>query len=128
MTAFIKLLMLLIGLLACYFPAIAGARGRGSRKSWIGLFFVGLFVGIAAMILGHHLVGTFDPVLFSQFKGESFARQMTVNLLAMIVRVSIAFCFGSFLAALLYGKRQADSTSLLGLGSEINKRRPFQRL
>jgi heme/copper-type cytochrome/quinol oxidase subunit 1 len=121
MTVFMKLLMLVIGLLACYFPAVAGARGRGTRKLWIGLIFVGLFVGVASMMLGHHLVGAFDPVLFSQSKGESFAHQMTVNLLAMIVRVSTTFCFGSFLAALLYRKRQADSPSLLGLGGEINK-------
>jgi uncharacterized membrane protein len=122
MTAFMKSLMLLIELLACYFPAVAGARGRGSRKSWIGLIFLGLFVGIASMMLGHHLAGTFDPILFSQSKGESFARQFPVNLLAIIVRVSTAFCFGSFLAALLYRKRQADSPSLLGLASEIDKR------
>lgn len=122
MTVFMKVLMLVIGLLACYFPAVAGARGRGSRKLWIGMIVVGLFVGVASMMLGHHLVGTFDPVLFSQSKGESFARQMTVNLLAMIVRVSISFCFGSFLAALLYRKRQATRQVLLGLGSEINER------
>jgi heme/copper-type cytochrome/quinol oxidase subunit 1 len=122
MTNFMKVLMLVLELAACYFPAVAGARGRGTRKSWIGLILVGLFVGMASMMLGHHLLGTFDPVLFShQSKGESFARQMTVNLLAMIVRVSICFCFGSFLATLLYKKRQADSPSLLGLGSEIKK-------
>jgi heme/copper-type cytochrome/quinol oxidase subunit 1 len=115
--------MLLLELLACYFPAVAGARGRGSRKQWMGLIFVGLLVGVASMMLGHYLVGTFDPVvLFSRYKSESFALQMTVNLLAVIVRVSISFCFGSFLAALLYRKRQAASPSLLGLGSEINKR------
>ena len=114
MTVFTKLLMLVIGLLACYIPAVAGARGRGSRKSWIVLIFVGLSVGVASMMLGHHLARTFDPVLFSQSKGESFARQMTVNLLAMIVRVSVSFCFGSFLAVLLNRKRQAHSPSLLG--------------
>jgi hypothetical protein len=109
--------------LACYFPAVAGARGRGSRKQWIGLIFVGLLVGVASMMLGHYLVGTFDPVvLFARYKGESFALQMTVNLLAMIVRVSISFCFGSFLAALLYRNRQAASPSLLGFESEIDKR------
>lgn len=122
MTVWMAVLMLVLGLLACYFPAVAGARGRGSRKLWIGLIFVGLFVGVASMMLGHRLVGTFDPVLFSGSRGESFALQMTVDLLALIVRVSILFCFGSFLAALLYRKRQADSPSLLGLGSEINKR------
>lgn len=123
MTVFMKLLMLVLGLLACYFPAVAGARGRGSRKLWIGLIFLGLFVGVTFMMLGHHLVRTFDPVVLSSgYKGESFARQMTVNLLAVIVRISISFCIGSFLATLLYGKRQAGSPSLLGLRSEINKR------
>ena len=121
MPVWMAVFTLVLGLLACYFPAVAGARGRGSRKLWIGLIFVGLFVGVASMMLGHHLVGTFDPTLFSGSRGEPFARQMTVNLLALIARVSISFCLGSFLAALLYRKRQADSPSLLGLGSEINK-------
>ena len=121
MTDFMKVLMLVLELGACYLPAVAGARGRGSRKSWIGLILVGLFVAMVSMMLGHHLFGTFDPAFFSRSKGESFARQMTVNLLSMIVRVSICICFGSFLAALLYKRRQADSPSLLGLGGEIKK-------
>jgi hypothetical protein len=62
MTAFMNVLMLVLGLLACYFPAVAGAHARGSRKLWMGLIFVGLFVGVASMMLGHHLVGTFNPV------------------------------------------------------------------
>jgi hypothetical protein len=45
-----------------------------------------------------------------------------VYLLALIVRVSLSFCLGSFLAALLYRKRQTGSPSVLGLGSDINKR------
>jgi heme/copper-type cytochrome/quinol oxidase subunit 1 len=123
MTVFIVVLGFVLSLLACYFPAVAGAHGRGSGKLWLGLIFVGLFVGVAFMMLGHHLARTFDPVaLSSGYKGESFALQMTVNLLAVIVRVSISFCFGSFLAALLYRKRQAGSPSSLGLGSEINRR------
>jgi uncharacterized membrane protein len=122
MTVFMAVLMLVISLLACYFPAVAGFHGRGSRKLWIGLILVGLLVGIAAMMLGHFLLATFDPVFLSQPKGESFARQMTVNLLAMIVRVSISFCIGSFLAALFYRKRQTGVSSLLGLGSESSKR------
>jgi heme/copper-type cytochrome/quinol oxidase subunit 1 len=121
MTVWMAVLMLMLELLACYFPAVAGARGRGSRKLWIGLIFGGLFVGAASMRLGHHLLGTFDPILFPGFKADSFARQMTVSLLALIARVSISFCLGSLLAALLYRKRQIDSSSLLGLGSESNK-------
>jgi hypothetical protein len=74
------------------------------------------------MMLGHHLVRTFDPVLFSQSESGSFVRQMSANLLAMIVRISISFCFGSFLATLLYRKRPAESASSLGLESEINRR------
>lgn len=125
MTVFMAALMLVMSLLACYFPAVAGARGRGSRKSWIGLIFVGLFVGAASMMLGHHLVGTFDTVLLSQLKGEPFVNHVAVNLLAVIVRISIAFSIGSFLAALLYrnGKDPKDSANLLGLGNEVHHRK-----
>ena len=109
--------MLLLELLACYFPAVAGARGRGSRKFWIGLIFVGLLAGVTSTMLVRQLVGTFDPVvLFSGSEGESFGLRMTVKFLAVIGRASISFCFGSFLAVLLYKKRQAASPSLLGLG------------
>ncbi len=119
----IMIVLSFLAILACYFPAVAGARGRGSRRLWIGLIFVGLFVGVAFMMLGRHLVRTFDPVvLYPGSKGESFAFQMTVNLLGVFARLSMSFCFGSFLAALLYRKRQAGSPSLLGLGNEINKR------
>jgi uncharacterized membrane protein len=121
MTVFMAVLMLVISLLACYFPAVAGVHRRGSRKLWIGLILIGLLVGIASIMLGHYLLRTFDPVFFSQPKGESFARLMTANLLAMIVRGSLSFCLGSFLAALFYSKRQAESSSMLGLGSEINR-------
>jgi hypothetical protein len=113
---------LFLALAAVYLPAVNAARGRGSRRMWIGLILVGLFVGAASMMLLHHLVGSIDPVLFSRSEGVSFGRQMTVDLLSAIVRVSISFCLGSFLAALLYRKRQAASPSLLGLGSETNKR------
>ena len=122
MTGLMKVLMLVLGILACYFPAVAGARGRGSRKLWIRLILVGLFVAAASVMLGRHLLGAFEPVLFSQAEGESFARRMTVNLLAAIVRVSASFCFGSILAALLYRKHRADPSSPLGLDAEINKR------
>jgi hypothetical protein len=122
MTTFMNVLTGVISLLACYFPAVAGARGRSSRRSWIVGIFVGLFVAGASMMIGHHLVWTFDPVLLSQSESGSFVRQMTANLLAMIVRISISFCFGSFLATLLYRKHQAESGNLLGLESEINKR------
>ncbi len=116
MTIFIVVLGLVLSLLACYFPAVAGAHGHGSRKLWIGLISVGLFVGVAFMMLGHHLVRTFDPVVLSSgYKGESFAIQMTVNFLAVIVRASLSFSFGSFLATLLYRKRHAGPPSLLGL-------------
>ena len=122
MTVFMLVLSLL-AILACYFPAVAGASGRGSRKLWIGLIFVGMFVAVASMMLGRHLVGAFDPVvLFPGSGGESFALQMTVNLLGVLVRLSMSFCFGSILAALLYRKRQTGSPSLLGLGSETHKR------
>jgi uncharacterized membrane protein len=117
MSIFLAILMLVLSLLACYFPAVAGVHGRGSRKLWISLFLIGLFVGIASMMIGYHLLGTFDPVFLSQPKSESFARKMTANLLAMIVRVSLSFCIGSFLAALFYRRRQSDSSSLLGLGT-----------
>ena len=74
------------------------------------------------MMLGYYFVRTFDPVLFSQSGGGSFVRQVTANLLAMTVRVSVAFSFGSFLATLLYRKRPAGPASLLGLGSVSNRR------
>jgi hypothetical protein len=112
---------LFLQLATVYWPPVIAARGRGSRRMWIGLILVGLFVGVASMMLVQHLVGSIDPVLFFRSKGVSFERQMTVDLLSVIVRVSISFCLGSFLAALLYRKRQAATPSLLGLGSEINK-------
>ncbi len=109
--------MLVLELLACYFPAVAGARGRGSRNFWIGLIFVGLLAGVASMMLVHQLVGTFDPVvLFSGSGGESFGLRMTVNFLAVIGRASMSFCFGSFLAVLLYRNRETASPSLLEIG------------
>lgn len=122
LTVFKIVWMLVLGLLACYIPAVAGAHGRGSRKLWIGLILVSLLVGSASMMLGNHLLGTFEPLLILESKNEPFARQMTVYLLALTMRVSLSFCLGSFLAALLYKKRQAGSPSVLGLGSDIHKR------
>jgi hypothetical protein len=116
MTAFLAVVMLVISLLACYLPAVAGAHGRGSRKLWIMLFFAGLIVGGAAMMLGHQLVRPFDPFFVVQSEGGSLAHRMVVELIILIVRASISFCFGTFLAILLYKKRQTDSASLLGLG------------
>jgi hypothetical protein len=117
-----RIVSLFLALAAVYLPAVNAARGRGSRRMWIGLILVGLFVGAASMMLGRHLAGSFDRVvLFSRFEGASFAPQITVDLLSLIVRISLSFCFGSFLAALLYRKRQAALPSLPGLGSEINK-------
>jgi hypothetical protein len=89
---------------------------------WIGLILAGGLVGAASMVLVHQLAGTFDPVLFPGFKGASIARQIAVDISSLIVRVSISFCFGSFLAALLYRNRHSASPSTFGLGSEINER------
>jgi Na+/pantothenate symporter len=111
-----RIVSLILTLAAVYVPAVLGARGRGSRRMGIGLILVGFLIGSASMMLGHHLVGTFDPVLFPRFEGMPLARQMAVDLFSLIVRVWISFCFGSFLAALLYAKRPATSPNLLGLG------------
>jgi hypothetical protein len=100
-----RLFMLVLGLVACYFPAVAGARGRGSRKLWVGFIFVGLCITLGAIKLG----GT------SSFWASSPNAVSTFY--AIIIRMAIGFAFGSFLAALLYRKRQGASPSLLGLGS-----------
>jgi len=41
-----------LGLVACYFPGGAGARGRGSRKLWVGFILVGLCLALGAIKLG----------------------------------------------------------------------------
>ena len=116
MAIFMKVFGLVLGLLACYVPAVAGAHGRGSRKLWVGSILVGLCIALGAIELG----GTSSFWISSP--------NAVSTLYEIIIRMAIGFAFGSFLAALLYRKRQAGSPSLLGLGSEINKRRPFQRL
>jgi hypothetical protein len=95
MTVFMKVLMLVLSLLACYFPAVAGARGRGSRKLWIGFVFVGLFIALGTIKLG----------------GTSSFWISSPNAVSMlyetIIRMAIGFAFGSFLAVLLCRKKQS---------------------
>jgi hypothetical protein len=93
-----------LGLVACYFPAVAGARGRGSRKLWIGFFFVGLCIAFGAIkLLGTSSLWTANPDAFS-------------TLYEIILRIAIGFAFGSFLAALLCRKKQ--SVESVNLGSD----------
>ena len=97
-----KLLMLVFALAACYVPAVAGARGRGSRKLWIGLFFVGLCIAFAAIRMG----------------GASSIWMSTPNAVSImyegIIRISIGIAFGSFLAAVLCTKRPVEKLKLRG--------------
>ncbi len=105
-----KIFMLVLTLLACYFPAVAGARGRGSRKMWVGLIFVGLGIFIGTVELGGG-----SSLWMSNPSAVS-------TLYEVIIRMAAGLALGSFLAALLYRKRQAASPSLPGLGSEISDR------
>ena len=107
---------LLLELAAVYFPPVVAARGRGSRGMWIGLIFAGLFVGVVSLMLAHYLGAPNDAVLFS--KAEGVPSALKVNLFSGIVRVSISFGIGSFLAALMYRKRHPASPTLLGLASD----------
>jgi hypothetical protein len=100
-----RLFMLMLGLVACYFPAVASARGRGSRKLWVGFIFIGLCIAFGAIKLG----GTSTFWISSP--------NAVSTLYEIIIRMAIGFAFGSFLAALFYRKRPEGSTSLLGLGS-----------
>jgi len=93
-----KLLMLVVTLVACYFPAVAGARGRGSRKSWIGLVFAGLIIALGTMMLGKAL-GV--PILILSPDAGSAAS----ILFEIIIRMAIGLAFGSFLAVLLFRKK-----------------------
>jgi hypothetical protein len=101
--ATMRVLMLVITLVACYFPAVAGARGRGSRKLWIGLFCVGLCIALGAIALGGaQSIWIPNPDAVS-------------ILYEIIIRTAIGFTFGSFLAVLLYRKK--PSIKGLNLGS-----------
>ncbi len=111
---------LLLALAAAYVPPVMAARGRGSRGIWIGLIFAGLFAAVASVMLGQRLVGPVDAVMFSRSGGLSFGHEMTKDLLAMIIRVSVSFCLGSLLATFLYRKPQAALPGHLGLGTGIN--------
>ncbi len=82
---------------------------------WIALIPAGLIVAAVSILLGRHLLGTFDPVMFSRSEGVPFHRRMTFDLISLVARVSVSFCFGSFLAALLYRKSRSASASLPGL-------------
>ena len=86
--------MLVPELLACYFPAVAGARGRGSRKLWIGSIFVGLFISLGTI----WLVKALNVPMSSYGTTETFFD---------IIRTALAFAFGSFLATLLFKKKQS---------------------
>ena len=110
-----QIISLFLALAAVYLPPAMAARSRGSRKVWICLIPAGLAVAVASMMLGHSLVGSFDPILFSRSEDISLGRQLAVDILAVTARVSISFCLGSFLAALLYRKHRAASPGLLGL-------------
>ncbi len=110
-----EILSLLLALAATYLPPVTAARGRGSRGMWIALIPVGSFVAVASIMLGRYLLGTFDPVLYHRPEGMSSQRRMTFDLISLIARAAVAFCFGSFLAALLYRKREAASPGQLGL-------------
>ncbi len=106
MAGFMKAFGFVLGLLACYIPAVAGAHGRGSRKIWISSICVGLCLAISAV----NLVGT-----------SSFWRSSTdaISMLCeILIRMAIGFTFGSFLAALLYRKQPAAAQTIFGLGRE----------
>ncbi len=104
---------LILAIAAAYLPAAAAAHGRGSRRTWIGLALASLCVGAAALMFGQQLTGLVDTVLYTSTEGEPFGRQVTLNLLALIIRLSLAFSLGSFLAAVLCGRRGTDATKPL---------------
>ena len=87
--------MLVPELLACYFPAVAGARGHESRKLWIGSIFVGLFISLGTIWLVKALN---VPISSYGTTGTFFD---------IIIRTALAFAFGSFLATLLFKKKQS---------------------
>ena len=105
--------MVILAIAAAYLPAAAAARGRGSHRTWIRLALASLCVGAATLMLGRQLTGLVDTLLFASPKGEPFGRQVTLNLLALIVRLSLAFSLGSFLAAVHSGRRDTDSSKPL---------------
>jgi hypothetical protein len=91
-----RVLMLVLTLAACYFPAVAGARGRGSRKIWILFVFLGLFISLGTMMLVKAL-GV--PIIWISNPNAAS------NMFEVIIRLSIGFTFGSFLAVLLFKKK-----------------------
>lgn len=95
-----KSLMLVITLAACYFPAVAGARGRGSRKLWIGSIFVGLFI-----FLGTIALGGAQSIWIPRPNAVSILFEITI-------RMAFGFALGSFLAALLCKKRSVESLNM----------------
>jgi hypothetical protein len=95
------LFSLVLGLVATYLTAVAGARGCGSRKLWIGGIFVGLLVCFAGMMLGNALSGT--DVQGALLSGHGAA------VWTLIVRVGFGFSLGSLLALLLYRNKQPDN-------------------
>jgi hypothetical protein len=101
MTAYMAAFMIVLELLACYFPAVSGAHGRGSRKLWIGLIFFGLIVSFGMMMLAQAL----NVVIPSP--------DATARLLEIILRTALALAIGAFLATLLYKKK--PSVEDLGL-------------
>ena len=93
--------LLLVTLLATYLPAVAGARGRGSRGLWIGCIFIGLFIGIGGMMIAKDL--------FWYKPQDAFAwGGVKILIFQFLIRAAIGFGLGSFLASLLFRKRQPD--------------------
>lgn len=89
---------MVLGLIATYLPAVAGARGRGSRGLWIGCIFIGLFVVFAGIWIGNALYGANAQNVLMSSHG--------VNVLALTIRTACGFSLGSFLASLLIRKKQ----------------------
>jgi hypothetical protein len=103
-----KVLMLMVTLVACYFPAVAGARGRG-QKSMDFVCFVGLFIALGTLMLGKALN---VPILILSTDAGSAG----LILIEIIIRMAIGFAFGSFLAVLLFKKSLLSKTSRYNFG------------
>ncbi len=91
------LINLALSLIATYLPAVAGARGRGSRRIWIVCLFLGLLVASVSIMIAD-AYGT--DIQNELFRGGG----ILIGFVGMVIRASISFSIGSLLAVLLFRK------------------------
>lgn len=88
-----------LGIIATYLTAVAGARGHGSRKLWALCIVLGLLIAAGAEIIGRAYLGPNTELGFMS-GGTALA-----NALVLVFRLGAGFAIGSLLAVLLFRRK-----------------------